>query len=102
MATRIGALVIHGMGSQERGFSTGLQLAVSKRLDTRAGRIAWQEVHWGDVLEPRETELWNWMRRAKQPDGSALPLDWRPVREFVVHNFGDAIAYHRDQAKRLR
>jgi hypothetical protein len=99
MATRVGALVIHGMGFQEKGFSTGLQHAVSTQLDARAERVAWQEIHWADVLEPRETELWDWMRQAKEPDGSPLPLEWRSVREFLVHNFGDAIAYHRDQAQ---
>jgi hypothetical protein len=99
MATRIGALVIHGMGFQKTGFSSGLQQAVSKHLASRAGRVAWQEIHWADVLEPRENELWNWMLKAKEPDGSTLPLAWRTVREFMVHNFGDAIAYHRDQSK---
>ena len=99
MATRVGALVIHGMGFQKKGFSSGLFQAVSKHLAARGARVAWQEIHWADVLEPRENELWNWMLKAKEPDGSALPLAWRTVREFMVHNFGDAIAYHRDQSK---
>lgn len=99
MAARIGALVIHGMGSQDAGFAGGLERAVSMKLGVAAESVAWQPVYWGNVLEPREQELWRAMLGATQPNGSALPLDWRTIREFVVHNFGDAIAYHRDQSK---
>ena len=98
MAAQLGVVVIHGMGSQVRGFSGSLKDAVSNRLDTRAARLTWQEVYWADVLESREKELWDWMLKASQQDGTPLPLAWKTAREFVVHNFGDAIAYHRDQA----
>jgi hypothetical protein len=97
MPGKIGVLVIHGMGAQKRGFSAGLREAVSGFLGSDPARLTWNEIYWADVLEPRETELWTWMRRAQEPDGSPIPLDWRTIREFVVHNFGDAIAYHRDQ-----
>jgi hypothetical protein len=98
MAGKIGVLVIHGMGAQKRGFSAGMREAVSGFLGSDPARVAWEEIYWADVLEPRETELWTWMRKAQEPDGSPIPLDWRTIREFVVHNFGDAIAYHRDQS----
>ena len=98
MPMQLGVLVIHGMGSQEPGFSGGLRAAVSRRLGARAERITWQEVYWADALEVRERALWDVMLEAKQKDGTPLPLGWKPVREFVVHNFSDAIAYHRDQA----
>lgn len=39
------------------------------------------------------------MKAAKEPDGSDIPLDWQKIRNFVIHNFGDALAYHRDTSK---
>ena len=39
------------------------------------------------------------MQTAVEPDGTVISLDWRRAREFVVHNFGDAIAYQRDVPK---
>jgi hypothetical protein len=86
------------MGSQEPAFSAGLVEAVSHRLGSRSACVAWQEVYWADVLEARERELWDCMQKACTPDGTPLALAWKPARELVVHNFGDAIAYHRDQA----
>jgi hypothetical protein len=97
MAGTIGVVVIHGMGAQKRRFSDELKAEVSRRLGGGASRFAWQEVFWADVLESRETALWNTMQSATSPSGSAIPLDWRAVRGFVVHNFGDALAYHRDR-----
>jgi len=97
MPGTIGVVVIHGMGAQKRRFSDELKAEVSRRLGGDASRFAWQEVFWADVLESRETALWNTMQSATDPGGSAIPLDWRAMRKFVVHNFGDALAYHRDR-----
>lgn len=96
MAARIGILVIHGMGSQSPGYSGPLVDEVSRRLDDAASDVAWQEIYWADAIADRERRLWDCMQRAVEPDGRTVPLDWRPVRQFVVHNFGDAIAYQRD------
>lgn len=96
MSRKVGVLVIHGMGSQQPMFSAGLQREVSRRLGALHDRLAWQEIHWTDVLKDREDDLWACMARAREPDGSAVDLDWRRIRRFVVHNFGDATAYHRD------
>lgn len=93
---RIGVLVIHGMGTQHAGFSAGLIDEVSRRLDTQARRVEWQEIHWANALQPREADLWRRMQDATEPGGGAIALDWQRVREFVVHNFGDAVAYQRD------
>ncbi len=93
---RVGVLVIHGMGSQMPGFSAELIREVSRRLGKRQGRFEWQEIHWADVLRDRETRLWDCMRSATDSHGEALDLDWVGARKFVVHNFGDAAAYHRD------
>lgn len=99
MATPIGILVIHGMGKQEPGFSQEIQAEITHRLGGSAARFVWQEIFWGHALQVRENKLWEDMGRAREPDGSRIPLDWQSIREFVVHNFGDALAYHRDHGK---
>ncbi len=52
-ASPLGALVIHGMGRQEAGFSDGLREAVSARLGADAGRVIWQEVLWASAFAER-------------------------------------------------
>lgn len=97
MPREIGVVVIHGMGAQQRRFSDDLQAAVSKELGEDRTRFVWQEVFWADVLEQRETDLLHAMRGATDAHGERVPLGWQSLREFVMHNFGDALAYHRDR-----
>jgi len=96
MSQRIGVLVIHGMGSQGPGFSGPLAAEVNRRIGDAASRLVWQEVHWADAIRSREDDLWRAMDGAAEPAGGPVSLGWRSVRDFVLHNFGDAIAYHRD------
>lgn len=96
---QIGVLVLHGIGSQVPDFADGLVEAVNRRLADRADRVVWQPVYWADVLEPEETDLFARMTRATSPDGTSVPLRWDDLRSFVVHNLGDAVAYHRDMQK---
>jgi pimeloyl-ACP methyl ester carboxylesterase len=92
----IGALVVHGMGRQTPGFSHNLRDAVFTELGPEAARIDWEEVDWASILEPRESDLWSAMNRATNPAGAPIRLDLVGIREFVLHNFGDATAYQRD------
>jgi hypothetical protein len=94
--TRLGALVIHGMGSQEPDFADGLRYEISNRLDADAARVEWQPIHWAGFLRDRQVRLMEKMGRAKQPDGTHLDLDARFLRDFVLHRLGDAVAYQRD------
>ena len=96
MAAKVGILVIHGMGSQSPGYSEPLGDEVSRRLGDGARHAVWQEIYWADAIADRERRLWCCMQGAVDPTGRPIRLDWRRVREFVVHNFGDAIAYQRD------
>lgn len=100
MATtdKIGLLVVHGMGDQKPGFSNSLREEITDRLGKKQNRFVWQEVFWADALEPRENDLWIEMKSAREPDGTEVPLDWETIRKFVIHNFGDALAYHRSVA----
>ena len=93
----LGALVVHGMGRQQPGFADGLRAAVSARMGESAGLVVWQEVHWAPILDPRENELWESMQRAVDPTGAPIRLDFEFIRRFVLHNFGDATAYQRDE-----
>ena len=96
MSGKIGVLIIHGMGSQQPGFSDGLSDELRHRLGQLESRFEWKEIFWAKALKKREDKLWKWMQKAKNEKKQAIDLDWIPIREFVVHNFGDAIAYHRD------
>ena len=96
---KLGVLVIHGMGSQKAGYSKDLRREVVGRMRRRKvapKAVAWEEILWADALSGRENGLWKAMQLARDPNGRRIPLDWQSVREFIVHNFGDAIAYHRD------
>ena len=98
MSRRVGILVIHGMGSQRPGYARDLIGSVGSSLARRSDRLVWKEIHWADALKSRETRLLCDMDAALTPDGATVDLRWRRTRTFVLHNFGDAIAYHRDSS----
>ena len=95
--TRIGALVVHGMGRQAAGYSEGLRIALLDQLGTQAWRIEWKEVLWAPILDPSESDLWTAMNTAVNPAGMPIRLGWNTTRQFVLHNLGDATAYQRDR-----
>lgn len=95
----LGLLIIHGMGAQSSDFADPLRASLTLALRADAARLAWQPVYWADVLGDRESSLWTTMSRATSPSGERIRLDWREARSFIVHNFGDALAYHRDVAR---
>ena len=43
--SKIGVLVIHGMGSQKLGFGNGLEEEVSGRLGGDADSFVWRQIH---------------------------------------------------------
>lgn len=96
MAGRLGVIVIHGMGSQQPGYSKPMRGEITRLLGSRSSDVAWTEIYWAKILKSREDRLWEAMMASRGPDGARIPLDWQDAREFVVHNFGDAVAYHRD------
>lgn len=91
----LGVLVLHGMGSQEPGYSAGLSAALRAALGAAATRIELQEVYWARALEVPEHRLWLQMNAAQDHLGRPIRLRWREARNFVVHSFADALAYHR-------
>lgn len=89
MAFKMGVLLIHGMGSQERGYAAPMIQELRDRVRKKGGddrQIAFEPVWWAPVLADEEEGL---LRR--MADGN--DLDWMELRRFVVHSLADAIAY---------
>jgi len=89
MPFKLGVLLIHGMGNQERGFAAPMIEELKGRVRKQGGddrQIAFQEVWWAPVLADKEETL---LRRLS--DGN--DLEWMELRRFVMHSLADAIAY---------
>ena len=100
MARKIGALVIHGMGSQGRrkpadsavpSYSKKMQKRVAQELGTDFERVAWREVFWSHVLQERQEAYLKSIKRR---------TDFDDLRKFVMCNLSDAASYRKtgDQA----
>lgn len=96
-APRLGVLVIHGIGSQagrdagpaERTYSDRLYRRLRRRLGPSLDTdVAWREVRWADVLEPRQDRYLALVRQGTRYDR---------IRGFLVRSFADAAAYQRHQ-----
>ncbi|HEX6369534.1 MAG TPA: hypothetical protein VF006_11510 [Longimicrobium sp.] len=89
MPFKMGVLLIHGMGNQERGYAAPMIEELKGRVRRKGGddhQIAFQEVWWAPVLADKEETLLRNMA-----DGN--DLEWMPLRRFVMHSLADAIAY---------
>ena len=91
----IGIFTIHGVGSQNAEFATPFQNLVESKLGKDADQFIWQDIFWADLLLERENRLWESMKLAQQVNGEPFPLDYSRIRQFLVHNVGDALAYNR-------
>jgi len=91
MSAKLGILVVHGMGSQGPGFASEFRNEVDRRLRQAGGLdtlVAWQPAWWSQLLEPHETALWDKLYADND-------LDYIKLRQFMIHNFADALAYQR-------
>ncbi|HEX6371087.1 MAG TPA: hypothetical protein VF006_19370 [Longimicrobium sp.] len=89
MPFKMGVLLIHGMGNQDRGFAAPMIEELKARVRKQGGddhQIAFQEVWWAPVLADKEETLLRNMA-----DGN--DLEWMELRRFVMHSLADAIAY---------
>ena len=95
MAASIGALIIHGMGSQKPNYSKPTSRAINKelqKLNAPSGSVAWQEIWWADVLGTAEHD---YLERARQQ----VSLKWLGLRSFVVNALGDAVGYQQPRSQ---
>ena len=89
MPYKLGALVLHGMGSQRADFADPMIDKLSERISSLGadpGEVRWKPVHWAPILQSKEDQLWD-----NLSTGNRLDYAW--LRRFVVSNFGDAVAY---------
>lgn len=86
---RLAVVIIHGIGSASPDFADPMVAELRDRLADRGhdpDDVAFQPIHWADILGPRQ--------RAYLEDARAAgPLDFLPLRRVVVEALGDAAAY---------
>ena len=80
--------VIHGMGSQEKGYSLPMCGEINRRLGAAASKVEWEEIYWADILEKRERDYFTHANAGND-------LDWIKLRRFMLRAFGDASAYRK-------
>lgn len=92
---KIGVIVIHGVGSQggarpkatdDLTFSEDMARRVRRKLANDADRIAWREVFWSDILQPRQQAYLNEIRDKTNAD---------TPRGFVMSAMSEAAAYRK-------
>ncbi|MCM3719348.1 chemotaxis protein [Fictibacillus phosphorivorans] len=94
MTKKIAVVVLHGIGDQKEDFSDVFSEDLTKRfsqnlkpyLSAPEVELVIQPIYWGSVFNERENEMW-------QKLSNAAELDFAKLRHFVIHFFGDAIAY---------
>lgn len=86
MESEVGVLIVHGMGSQQKGFADGMIAQLKERLGDRADAVRFEQVLWAPVLTGREDKVWKALSRHNE-------LDWVDTRKFFLNAFGDASAY---------
>ena len=77
------------MGSQSSAFAAPMIAEVSERLEDLGedpAEVAWQPIHWADILGPRQVK---YLEDAQETN----ELDWMGLRRFFVGTLGDAAAY---------
>lgn len=90
MTTRIGVLIVHGIGNQPAGYADEFIEELKERLKDRGveDAFAFEPAHWGQALNHREDDL------ARRLASTGSDLDWQTIRrEIILGGFGDAIAY---------
>ena len=91
MAKKLAVAVIHGMGSQEQGFSKPMVEELKDRVSRQgknAADVAWGEIYWANVLQPRQ-------RKYLEDANAKNDLDYTGLRKFVISAVGDAAAYRK-------
>ena len=91
MVGKVAVAVIHGMGSQDVGFSDDMRDEVIDKVHNRNSRqnfIEWQEIHWADILKQRQVDYLDAARAAQD-------LDYVALRRLVVSYLSDAVSYRK-------
>ncbi|ANC77088.1 hypothetical protein ABE65_009840 [Fictibacillus phosphorivorans] len=94
MPKKIAVAILHGIGNQSEDFSDLFMEMLTKRFSqqikpfyaTPEEELVIQPIYWGSVFNEKESLLW---KKLNTEDS----LDFKQLRQFVIHFFGDAIAY---------
>ena len=81
MRKKLGLLTLHGMGRQEPGYARDLFDRVKEMIGTQANEVCYKSVYFQDLLGSKQAEMFGRMRPY---------IDWKWLREFIVHWFSDA------------
>ena len=95
MASKLGVLVVHGMGSQNSKFADPMMEELDDRisdLGADPAQVSWKPVHWAEILKSKEEQLWRDLSQKNR-------LDFVKLRQFIINAFGDAVAYQRVPGK---
>lgn len=94
MTKKIAVAILHGIGDQKEDFSDLFSERVAKRFSqqikpycpTPEKELIIEPIYWGIVFNEKEKVLWQRLTEGTN-------LDFKKLRQFVIHFFGDAIAY---------
>ncbi|MFG6495113.1 chemotaxis protein [Fictibacillus sp. UD] len=94
MTRKIAVAILHGIGDQTEDFSDLFSEVLTKRFSqnikpyfpTPEKELIIQPIYWGSVFNEKENVLWQKLNQETE-------LDFKKLRQFVIHFFGDAIAY---------
>ncbi|MGR9100576.1 MAG: hypothetical protein ACU826_08415 [Gammaproteobacteria bacterium] len=92
MSTKVGVLILHGIGLQQSGYSAefqnGVQMAMQARgLDPR--QVDFQEVVYSDLFDEQQIKRAPYLLSAS----SRFQIFTRLIRSLLIYIFSDAISY---------
>ncbi len=95
MASKLGVLVVHGMGSQTDKFADPMMKELDERISGLGAdptQVICKPAHWAKILKSKEEQLWSDLSEKNR-------LDFVKLRQFIINAFGDAVAYQRVPGK---
>ena len=98
MAGKVAVLIIHGMGSQGKGFDIPTREEINYWIAGKGkdpADVAWKPIYWADLVEPRQEKFMRDIVRAKGND-----IDCIKMRRFIISAIGDAAAYQNIRGKK--
>jgi hypothetical protein len=95
MSSKMGVLVLHGIGDQDEHFADKMIDELKSRIrkaDRNPEDISFRPVYWAPVLQDREKRLWDDLTEYND-------LGWIDTRKLVISYLGDAVAYNQRETK---
>jgi hypothetical protein len=88
---KIAIVIVHGMGSQRKGFSHHMQRGIASFYQKMGEIKAWedlyfQEMLWADMLVKPQANLFQRLKKDNR-------LYYNRLRQFIVDYLGDVVAY---------